>query len=171
MQWHNVGNIYPSSFQNLVQLDFNVSDCNWPMLQDLLQNAPNLETLVVTKVSLFNWDIFSWSFISPKLTLLICCVCCHQEYTYDKSNLCWKEPQYDRDYLPSHLTSFYYGGFEGLKDEEEFVKYILKEARVLKTATIQVYRGKSKENVLEKLSMFPRRSTTCLLRVEWGILL
>ena len=157
MQWHNVGNIYPSSFQNLVQLDFNVSDCNWPMLQDLLQNAPNLETLVVTKVS--------YSFISPKLTLMICCVCCHQEYTYDKSNLCWKEPQYDRDYLPSDLTSFNYGGFEGLKDEE-FVKYILKEARVLKTATIQVYRGKSKENVLEKLSMFPRRSTTCLLRVE-----
>ncbi|XP_050248783.1 uncharacterized protein LOC126696038 [Quercus robur] len=110
-KWHNVGNIYPSSFQNLVQLDFNVTDCNWPMLQDLLQNAPNLETLVVTK-----------------------------------------EPQYDRDYLSSHLTSFYYGGFEGLKDEEEFVKYILKEARVLKTATIQVYRGKSKENVLEKLA-------------------
>uniref|UniRef100_A0A7N2MBA0 FBD domain-containing protein n=1 Tax=Quercus lobata TaxID=97700 RepID=A0A7N2MBA0_QUELO len=136
-EWHNVGNIYPSSFQNLVQLDFNVTDCNWPMLQDLLQNAPNLETLVVTK-----------------------------EYTYGKSNLCWKEPQYDRDYLPSHLTSFYYGGFEGLKDEEEFVKYILKEARVLKTATIQVYREKSKENVIEKLSMFPRRSTTCLLRVE-----
>ena len=53
-----------------------------------------------------------------------------------------------------------------MKDEEEFVKYILKEARVLKTATIQVYRGKSKENVLKKLSMFPRRSTTCLLRVE-----
>nr|XP_023906727.1 putative FBD-associated F-box protein At1g05080 [Quercus suber] len=136
-EWHNVGNIYPSSFQNLVQLNFSVTDCDWPMLQDLLQNAPNLETLVVT-----------------------------EEYTYDKSNLCCKEPPYDRDYLSSRLTSFYYGGFEGLKDEEEFVKYILKGARVLKTATIQVYRGKSKENVLEQLSMFPRRSTTCLLRVE-----
>nr|POF18281.1 hypothetical protein CFP56_12507 [Quercus suber] len=54
------------------------------MLQDLLQNAPNLETLVVT-----------------------------EEYTYDKSNLCCKEPPYDRDYLSSRLTSFYYGGFEG----------------------------------------------------------
>ena len=158
MQWHNVGNIYPSSFQNLVQLDFNVSDCNWPMLQDLLQNAPNLETLVVTKVS--------YSFISPKLTLMICCVCCHQEYTYDKSNLCWKEPQYDRDYLSSHLTSFYYGGFQGLKDEEEFVKYILKEARVLKTATISVCDTALKESVIEELSKFPRSSTTCLLTVE-----
>ncbi|KAL4619600.1 hypothetical protein ACB092_06G091300 [Castanea dentata] len=135
-EWHNVGNICPSSFQNLVQLDFKVTDCNWSVLQYLLQNAPNLESLVVTK-----------------------------GYAV-KSNLCRKELQYDRDYLSSHLTSFYYGGFEGLKDEEEFVKYILKEARVLKTATIQVYRGKSKENVLEKLSMFPRRSTTCLLRVE-----
>ena len=48
----------------------------------------------------------------------------------------------------------------------EFVKYVLKEARVLKTATIEVSCGRSKESVIEKLSMFPRCSTTCLLRVE-----
>ncbi|KAL4619601.1 hypothetical protein ACB092_06G091400 [Castanea dentata] len=49
--WHNVGNVFLSSFQNLVQLDFNVTDCNWPVLQDLLQNAPNLETLVTKYIS------------------------------------------------------------------------------------------------------------------------
>ena len=97
---------------------------------------------------------------------MICCVCCHQKYTYDKSNLCWKEPQYDRDNLPSHLTSFYYGGFEGLKDEEEFVKYILKEEGVLKSAKIRVGDIKLKEIVREKLSKIPRRSMTCLLTVK-----
>ncbi|KAL4619597.1 hypothetical protein ACB092_06G091200 [Castanea dentata] len=133
---HNFGNIYPSSFQNLVRLKFKVDGCNWNVLRDLLQKAPNLETLVITK-----------------------------GYDFVESNLYWKEPQYDPANLSS-LTSFYYRGFKGLNDEVELVKYVLKEARVLKTATFQVSSGESKESVLEKLSMFPRCSTTCLLRVE-----
>ncbi|XP_050247516.1 putative FBD-associated F-box protein At3g50710 [Quercus robur] len=135
-EWHNLGNIYPSSFQNLVELKFKVNGCSWNVLQDLLQKAPNLETLVITN-----------------------------GYDSVESNLYWKEPQYDPANLSS-LTSFYYRGFKGLKDEVELVKYVLKEARVLKTATFQVSSGESKESVLEKLSMFPRCSTTCLLRVE-----
>ena len=51
MQWHNFGNIYPSSFQNLVKLKFKVNGCSWNVLRVLLQKAPNLETLVITKVS------------------------------------------------------------------------------------------------------------------------
>ncbi|XP_030928363.1 putative FBD-associated F-box protein At3g50710 [Quercus lobata] len=135
-EWHNLGNIYPSSFQNLVELKFKVNGCSWNVLQDLLQKAPNLETLVITN-----------------------------GYDSVESNLYWKEPQYDPANLSS-LTSFYYRGFKGLNDEVELVKYVLKEARVLKTATFQVSSGESKESVLEKLSMFPRCSTTCLLRVE-----
>ena len=96
---------------------------------------------------------------------MICCVCCHQGNDFVESNLYWKEPQYDHANLSS-LTSFYYRGFKGLNDEVELVKYILKEARVLKTATFQVSSGESKESVLDKLSMFPRCSTICLLRVE-----
>jgi hypothetical protein len=52
------GNIYPSSYKNLVRLDFKV-DSSWHVLQGLLQNAPNLEILDVTKVSLVNRGIFS----------------------------------------------------------------------------------------------------------------
>ena len=96
---------------------------------------------------------------------MICCVCCHQDYDYVGRNLHWKEPQYNPDNLSS-LTTFYFRRFWGEKDEVEFVKYVLKEARVLKTATFQVSSGESKESVLEKLSTFPRCSTTCLLRVE-----
>ncbi|KAK4576674.1 hypothetical protein RGQ29_027284 [Quercus rubra] len=135
-EWHNLGNIYPSSFQNLIELKFKVNGCSWNVLQDLLQKAPNLETLVITK-----------------------------GYDFVESNSYWKEPQYDPANLSS-LTSFYYRGFKGLNDEVELVKYVLKEARVLKTATFQVSSGESKESVLDKLSMFPRCSTTCLLRVE-----
>ena len=51
MQWNNFGNIYPSSFQNLVKLIFEVNGYNWNVLADLLQKAPNLETLFITTVS------------------------------------------------------------------------------------------------------------------------
>ena len=96
---------------------------------------------------------------------MICCVCCHQDYDIVETNLYRKEPQYNPDNLSS-LTSFYFRDFFGDKDQVELVKYVLKEARVLKTATIEVSREELKESVLEKLSMFPRCSTTCLLRVE-----
>ena len=96
---------------------------------------------------------------------MIYCVCCHQDYEIIESNLYREEPQYDPDNLSS-LTSFYFRDFFGLNGEVELVKYVLKEARVLKTATFEVSSGESKEGVLEKLSMFPRCSTTCLLRVE-----
>lgn len=81
------------------------------------------------------------------------------------SNLYPNKPQYYPNNLSS-LTSFYVRDLFGVNGEMEFVKYVLKEARVLKTGTFQVSSGKSKEGVLEKLSMFPRRLTTCLLRVE-----
>ena len=53
MQLLHIGFVYPASYQNLVRLDFKVRvACNWLLLLDLLQNAPNLEFLVVSKVSL-----------------------------------------------------------------------------------------------------------------------
>lgn len=52
----------------------------------------------------------------------------------------------------------------------EFVKYIINEARSLKTVTINVFDKQSKGSILEELSMFSRiNSTTCLLTVEWGM--
>ncbi len=72
-------------------------------------------------------------------------------------------PPYEPHSLFSHLTTFY---FKGLKYEKEFVKFILKEARVLETLTIDTYFLKLRERVFEELSKFPRRSSTCLLEVE-----
>uniref|UniRef100_A0A2N9J7G2 F-box domain-containing protein n=1 Tax=Fagus sylvatica TaxID=28930 RepID=A0A2N9J7G2_FAGSY len=113
----HIGFVYPASYQNLVRLDFKVSvACNWLVLLDLLQNAPNLEFLVVSK---------SDDFL--------------------EHSLCWKEPP---DYLSSHLKSLCYRGFEGLRSEVGFLKYIVKYARVLKTVTIQFSGGELKEIVL-----------------------
>lgn len=52
----------------------------------------------------------------------------------------------------------------------EFVKYIMNEARSLKTITINVSDKQLKGSILEELLMFSRiNSTTCLLTVEWGM--
>ncbi|XP_030930763.1 F-box protein At4g09920-like [Quercus lobata] len=87
-------------------------------------------------------------------------------YYKSKDKLCWMEPPDDPGYLSSNLTSFNFRGFKGLKLEVEFVKYILKEARILKTMTINVSSGELKESVVEKLSKVPRLSRTCLVTVE-----
>ncbi|KAL4628380.1 hypothetical protein ACB092_05G234100 [Castanea dentata] len=124
---------------NLVRVDYKTHDPDWHVLLDLLQMAPNLETLVVANKGYICFDIHKF---------------------------CWKEPPGDdSDYLWPRLTSFYYRRFEGLKHEVDSIKYILKKARVLKRVTIQVAGRESKESVHEKISMFPRRST-CLLTVE-----
>ncbi|KAL4619110.1 hypothetical protein ACB092_06G056300 [Castanea dentata] len=128
-----------SMFQNLVRLNFKVTQSNWHVLQSLLVVAPNLEVLVLDK------------------------------HYYHKSQLCWMEPPDGSGYLSSRLTTINFKGYEELEHEVEFINYILKEAIVLNTITIKVSAQRSKESVLKKLSMFPRHSTTCLLTVEIGI--
>ena len=49
MQCFGYGSTYPSCFQYLVELNIHVyQHSSWHVLQDLLQNAPNLEFLFVT---------------------------------------------------------------------------------------------------------------------------
>nr|POF21626.1 hypothetical protein CFP56_24751 [Quercus suber] len=88
----------------------------------------------------------------------------HSEST--GSLLGWKKSTIDPLFLSSHLTNFYLREVKGLEHEMEFVKYILKEAGVLKSAKIRVGNIKLKEIVREKLSKIPRRSMTCLLTVK-----
>ena len=98
---------------------------------------------------------------------MIYCVCFQQHFHFNEDELCWTEPSDDPGYLSSRLTTFKFNGFEGLEHEMEFVKYIINEARSLKTVTINVFDKQSKGSILEELSMFSRiNSTTCLLTVE-----
>ncbi|KAL0000860.1 hypothetical protein SO802_014641 [Lithocarpus litseifolius] len=66
----------------------------------------------------------------------------------------------------SLLADFSFDGYEELEDEVEFVKYVLNEARLLNTMAIKIEAKHLKRSVLQRLSMFPRQSTTCLINVE-----
>ena len=64
------------------------------------------------------------------------------------------------------LTAFSFDGYEELEDEVEFVKYVPNEARLLNTMTIKIEAKHLKRSALQRLSMSPRQSTTCLINVE-----
>lgn len=143
--------------------------------------APNLRVLFLKGVSLVSKKFFfSFFFFNSKyyLNLHLSSSClCHQSYDYrrchhwspahveEHNQLCSSEPPKDPNSLSSHLTTFYFRGYSGIENEVEFVKFILKESRLLKTMTVEVG-YMPKEGVLEKLSMFPRSSSTCLLTVK-----
>lgn len=98
---------------------------------------------------------------------MVYCVCFKQHFHINEDKLCWTEPSDDPGYLSSRLTTFKFNGFEGFEHEMKFVKYIMNEARSLKTITINVSDKQLKESILEELLMFSRiNSTTCLLTVE-----
>ena len=59
-------------------------------------------------------------------------VCLHQSCRSLKHKLCWKKSPNDPVCLSSHLETFHFNEVKGLEHEMEFVKYILKEARVSK---------------------------------------
>ncbi|KAK9991607.1 hypothetical protein SO802_026592 [Lithocarpus litseifolius] len=132
------GSICPTRFQNLVCLVFKYNGHNLSVLEALLLRAPNLRVVLVDKIAKGRTQ-----------------------------KLYWTEPPNDPNSLLSHLTTFYFRGYKGLKHEVAFVKFILKEARVLKAMRIEVHHhSKLKKSVFEELSIFPRRSSTCLLSVK-----
>ncbi|KAK4585853.1 hypothetical protein RGQ29_023173 [Quercus rubra] len=137
-----------SMFQNLVRLDFTFNNCNWDVLQALLRVAPNLRVLFLRRSYGYR-RCHHWS----------------PAHVKEHNQLCSSEPPKDPNSLSSHLTTFYFRGYSGIENEVEFVKFILKESRLLKTMTVEVG-YMPKEGVLEKLSMFPRSSSTCLLTVK-----
>ncbi|KAF3947859.1 hypothetical protein CMV_026069 [Castanea mollissima] len=134
------GLICPTRFQNLVCLVFKYNGHNLSVLEALLLRAPNLRVVLVDKIAKGRTQ-----------------------------KLYWTEPPNDPNSLLSHLTTFYFRGYKGLKHEVDFVKFILKEARVLTAMRIEVHHhSKLKKSVFEELSIFPRRSSTCLLSVKYG---
>nr|POE75319.1 f-box/fbd/lrr-repeat protein [Quercus suber] len=82
-----------------------------------------------------------------------------------------KEEFYVPECLSSHLTTFYYKGFSGHGIEMELVRYVLKEAKVLKTMKITVKSNlgsKVKHRIHKKLMNFQRSSRTCQIEFDEG---
>ncbi|KAL0000859.1 hypothetical protein SO802_014640 [Lithocarpus litseifolius] len=129
--------IYPSMYLNLVRLEFGVNLSNWHVLKALLLVAPNLKVLVLDK----------------------------NDDDEEDNRLCCVGPPEGSGCL-SLLTAFSFDGYQELEHEVEFVKYVLSEERLLNAMTIKIYDKHLKESLLQRLSMFPRQSTKCLITVE-----
>uniref|UniRef100_A0A5B7CCT0 Putative F-box/RNI/FBD-like domains-containing protein n=1 Tax=Davidia involucrata TaxID=16924 RepID=A0A5B7CCT0_DAVIN len=123
------------TFHNLKRLEVDVGCCDWHVLPKLLEGSDDLEVLVFSKGDM-------------------------EDYPHES---CWTQPQSVPKCLSLHLTTFVISGFEGCKDELKLVKYILKNAQVLKTMTINTRSPDlgAKFKLLQKISMFPRGSKTC----------
>lgn len=78
---------------------------------------------------------------------------------------CWIEPLQVPKCLESRLQSFYFVRFSFLDHELELVKYILKNAQVLKTMGVHNGVSNWEEEFLIRWEMldFPRGSLTCQL--------
>ncbi|KAG8367892.1 hypothetical protein BUALT_Bualt16G0120000 [Buddleja alternifolia] len=130
-----------SKFINLTKLEL---DADWLFMLNFLENADNLQVLIIREV-LDNLD---------RDTLK-----------------CWREPQQVPTCLSSHLKQVTFNAFGYSEDEFKLVSYILKNGEVLKM--MKIYdRGyipylkrnefqKKKFNAPQRISAFERRSQTC----------
>lgn len=76
-------------------------------------------------------------------------------------NLRWIEPQCVPNCLSLHVKKIEIFGFEGLTDELELVKYLLKNSEVLDKMIIRSMDGACSKKLFQKLLMFERGSKTC----------
>ena len=68
--------------------------------------------------------------------------------------------------VSSHLTSVHIIGYEGSTSDLKFAKYLLKNAKVLKTLTLCMFAHHSDDPRFKELSAIPRVSPTCKLLFE-----
>ncbi|XP_050271682.1 F-box/FBD/LRR-repeat protein At4g00160-like isoform X5 [Quercus robur] len=124
-------------------------------------------------------DWFAWDVVllmlcqAPKLQILAFKLTLEdQSYRSDfKRHYHLKEEFYVPECLSSHLTTFYYKGFSGHGIEMELVRYVLKEAKVLKTMKITIESNlgsKAKHRIHKKLMNFRRSSRTCQIEFDEG---
>ncbi|KAG4122914.1 hypothetical protein ERO13_D11G296776v2 [Gossypium hirsutum] len=127
-------------FLNLVQMELHVGYGGWDLLSLFLEFSDHLEVLVLAKNDNCRGLGFECS---------------------------WKPPKYVPECLLSSLSMVYFKGFEDLTYQLSMVKYILKNARVLKMMDIRSNGDlplDSKIDLLKKLLMFPRGSKACQLK-------
>ncbi|XP_058781360.1 putative F-box/FBD/LRR-repeat protein At4g00315 [Vicia villosa] len=109
----------------------------WRWLTKLLQNTPNLQTLII-----------------------------HDLFKVDEEVLEWEDPDIVPECLLSHLTTCSLINYTLVKSELRFAKYIMRNSRLLNTITIQSAKfldTNAKLQMLTELSSCPRISPTSKL--------
>ncbi|KAJ7950447.1 FBD-associated F-box protein [Quillaja saponaria] len=117
---------------------------------------PNLTRLKL------GFDCYSWNLLkiflkkSPKLEVLVIDKVCFLKE--------WRCPQLVPTCLSSTLSTLTVKGYQSPEYVQEFIRYILRSARILKTITISSTSGsEEKFCILKKLASFPRSSRNCQL--------
>ncbi|XP_058724554.1 F-box/FBD/LRR-repeat protein At4g00160-like [Vicia villosa] len=115
----------------------------WRWLVQMLQNTPNLQTLIIHEV--FKVDAYAVNYFPIKE---------------------WKDPEIVPECLLSHLTTCSFRNYTHIDCELRFAKYIMQNSRLLNTMTIQsdkLFDTNIKLQILIDLSSCPRISPTCKL--------
>ncbi|XP_059631951.1 F-box/LRR-repeat protein At4g14103-like [Cornus florida] len=129
------------TFHNLTRLELTVDGWKgWNLLPKLLASSPILEVLVFVEglIHLFNFQLGIFRFN-------------------------WSPPEHVPNCLLLHLKAIEIKNFEGVADELNLVKYLLKNAKVLKKMSINCTFSTEDVNIQKKLLRFPRGSTSCQL--------
>lgn len=135
------------TFPNLTHMEIAFDTYEWPgkwkLLTEVLQNCPKLQSLTI-----------------------------HEDYKYRQEigigNNNWVDLPIVSECLSSQLRTCSIIGYKGMKCELQFVEYILKNAKVLHTMKINasLVDINMKYQMLMKLSLCPRGSTTCVLSFD-----
>ena len=84
----------------------------------------------------------------------------------------WTHPINVPNCVISHLNILEFRGYQGSTEEHAFTAYILQRGLVLKTMTIHTdvfFDQKKKDHILKELSIIPRGSSICQLKLDWPI--
>ncbi|XP_010451168.1 PREDICTED: putative FBD-associated F-box protein At3g50710 [Camelina sativa] len=113
------------------------------------------------------WDLLTWMLeSSPKLQVLKLNKCEERIGSKTKSiEGHWGQPSSVPECLLSHLNNFEWEKYNGRREEKKVVAYILKNARMLKTAAI-FYWGKIPTRKRKELISLPRASGSCQLLLD-----
>ncbi|XP_010485170.1 PREDICTED: probable FBD-associated F-box protein At1g32375 [Camelina sativa] len=136
-------------FCSLVSLEIWITHTDWfNLLMRFLKDSPNLRALKLEKLY-FNED--------------------DDEDDADDDRPCWSEPSSIPECAIWSLETLEWSEYEGAEEDKQVIAFILRNAHCLKKATISTESTEEpnkKLQMLKELSLFPRRSPTCLLAFD-----
>ncbi|KAG9141830.1 hypothetical protein Leryth_013946 [Lithospermum erythrorhizon] len=145
-------------FHMLTVLKVTTSCCGWGMLENFLKNSPKLENLIFTVVTVN----FKLSFIYFDCQLILLPAFEFQgSWSFHHHDLRWRNPESVLACLLSSLKSISIFSSTLYKVELAMAKYILKNARVLRTMKIKDHHspGSKKEKKFHNVLLNVRRGS------------
>ncbi|OMP14037.1 hypothetical protein COLO4_00389 [Corchorus olitorius] len=134
-------------FPNLLNLQLCIDNCyGWKLLPDFLTNSPNLQVLQLNKLQ----EPYDYEK--------------EPEFILDEETYGWIEPEYVPTCLAERLREIRMISLKRSEDEEDVIRFLLKNSMVLQRMTInfsEYYDGEAlDEDMIEE---FPRGSNICQL--------